>query len=88
MDAYVDRLETEGLRALAAKESDDAFQAAMTLAIEAGLEHAPIGIFVDPTPLSPRHFMRVQRASWCSSSAGLCADMGERHNGPFARVQS
>lgn len=80
--------ETEAFCALSSRESDDAFQAAMTRAIGSGLEHAPVGVFVDRTPFSPRHFRKVQRVSGCSSSAGLCADMGERHTGPFAWVQS
>jgi hypothetical protein len=78
-----DGQETEAIARLSLREADFDFQAAMKAAIKAGLENAPIGIFKDDSPISPTHFIRSQRASWCSSSAGLCADVGERHHGRF-----
>ena len=77
--------ETEVLCSLSTRKSDNLFQASMALAIEAGLERAPIGIYKTNanSSFSPRHFVPAQRASGCSSPAGLCADAGEFHTGPF-----
>lgn len=84
MEIVADGQETEITARLDRREADIEFQHAMRTAIKAGVEHAPIGIVKDDTPISPMHFQQSPRSSWCSSSAGLCADMGEPHNGRFA----
>jgi hypothetical protein len=66
----------EGARKRIIKQ-DVAFQKAMIRAIEAGLEHAVVGVFKDDTPCNPTVFHpdRTHRSS-CGSSAAQCSEEG------------
>jgi hypothetical protein len=57
---------------------DNAFQAAMRAAIDAGLERAPIGVVKDTRPPKPTHFptRMAFHGSGCSSPANVCAELG------------
>lgn len=56
---------------------DEAFQAAMSKAIECGLESAPIGVYVAPDneDFRPATFIPQPTFSGCSSAAYLCAEI-------------
>lgn len=55
------------------------FQDAMKQAIYLGIEHVREGVFHDTTPFVGRMIHPEPLFSGCSSSAGLCADVGDEH---------
>lgn len=62
------------------RENDLRFQAAMLKAIKQGKEKASIGIVKaqENGEFRPRTFLPGLQSSGCSSSAALCADIGDR----------
>jgi hypothetical protein len=59
------------------KLEDRAFIAAMTAAIEAGQEHAPIGIERCPCTKNPRFIPRPAPMPRSGSPAATCAELGD-----------
>lgn len=61
------------------RKQDEMFQRAMRKAIKAGKEKAPIGVFKAPEDgeFRPKTFLPGLRTSGCSSSAALCAEVGD-----------
>ena len=78
--AYFDRLD--------AVQMDQAFKRAMLAARDAGLEHFATGVFVDLTPLVPKHFFAESKWSMMGSSGAECAARGQAESLPERMIPS